>query len=156
MYRHNKWIMQCDTVFIHLILHHCIDWILLDPVHANVASFWRLSPDENPHKCRERAHCMVCCLTASHTKQNSSTKDLQKRRVLFHLPFEVIFGMLRRSSHDIRAATYKPLLRPPSQCPRPGKDWCTRYKLFQPSECQPSQRTAVFHPFRPENFCPRL
>ena len=87
-----------------------------------MASFWRLSPDENPHKCRERAHCMVCCLTASHTKQNSSTKDPKKRRVLFHLPFEVIFGMLRRSSHDIRAATYKPLLRPPSQCPRPGKD----------------------------------
>ena len=26
---------------------------------------------ENPYKCRERAHCMVCCLTASHTKQNN-------------------------------------------------------------------------------------
>lgn len=26
---------------------------------------------ENPYKCRERAHCMVCCRTASHTKQNN-------------------------------------------------------------------------------------
>ena len=107
-----------NVLSIHLVLHQCTDWILLDPVHANVASFLRT----RINVVKGRIAWYVAALHHIQSRITSFTKDPKRRRVLLNLAFE---NISRCSSHDIRAATCKPLLRPPSQCPRPGKEWCT-------------------------------
>ena len=114
------------------VLHHCTDWILLDPVHANVASFLRT----RINVVKGRIAWYVAALHHTQSRIISFTKDPKRRRFCWIFRSKIFRDALAMISVRRRAS----LCYGHQASARDLAKSDVQHK-FQPS----SQRTAVFH-----------